>query len=278
MRTKGLSERQALRIVRMSASSLRYRPRPDGNAVLRRKIVALAQRHRRYGAAMIYLKLRQAGEVVNHKRVERLYAVEKLQIKRRRRKKVPIADRQPLERPEAANEVWSMDFVFDRIAGGRRLKILGIIDDGTTECVAAHPEYAIGGDHLVRVLDEICKNRGYPKVIRTDNAKEFTGRAMLTWAHEHGVKLRLIEPGKPNQNAYIESFNSRFRDECLNDHWFFNLRHARLIIESWRREYNNERPKKGLGSLTPSRYARQLAAKSDKVTVGLQMQALLKMG
>jgi putative transposase len=269
MRSKGLSERAALRIVRMSASSLRYRPAPDRNRVLRQKIVALAQRHRRYGAGMIYLKLRQSGEVVNHKRIERLYAEEKLQIKRRKRKKVPIADRQPLARPDAANAVWSMDFVFDRIAGGRQLKILGIVDDATTECVVAHAEHAIGGDHLVRVLDRICRTRGYPDIIRTDNGKEFTGRAMLTWAHEHQVKLRLIEPGKPNQNAYIESFNSRFRDECLNEHWFFNLRHARRLIGAWQKEYNEERPKKGLGGLTPAQHAKQLARKSNTVTASL---------
>lgn len=271
MRRRGLSERQALRVVKMSASSLRYRPAPDRNVELRDRIVTLAQRHRRYGAGMIYLKLRQAGEIVNHKRVERLYAEAKLQIKRRRRKKVAIADRQPLERPDMANEVWSMDFVFDRVAGGRRLKILGIVDDGTTESVAAHPEHAIGGDHLVRIVDRVCLNRGYPAVIRTDNGKEFTGRAMLEWAHQHGVKLRLIEPGKPNQNAYIESFNGRFRDECLNEHWFMNLRHARSIIEAWRREYNEERPKKGLGGLTPSQYAEKLNMKSSTVTVGLQI-------
>jgi len=117
----------------------------------------------------------------------------------------------------------------------------------------------------VRILDRICRSHGYPNVIRTDNEKEFTGRAMLIRTHEHGVKLRLIEPGKPNQNAYIESFNGRFRDECLNEHWFFNLRHARSIIEAWRREYNEERPKKGLGGLTPSQYAKQLAMKSATV-------------
>jgi len=269
MREEGLSERAALGIVKMSASSLRYRPAPDRNVELRQEIVALAQRHRRYGAGMIYLKLRQGGAIVNHKRVERLYAEEKLQIKRRKRKKVPIADRQPLERPETANAVWSMDFVFDRIAGGRQLKILGIVDDATTECVAVHAEHAIGGDHLVRILDRICQVRGYPGVIRTDNGKEFTGRAMLTWAHENKVKLRLIEPGKPNQNAYIESFNSRFRDECLNEHWFFNLRHARQLIATWHREYSEERPKKGLGGLTPSQHAKQLATKSITVTAGL---------
>jgi len=231
--------------------------------------VALAQRHRRYGSGMIYLKLRQAGEIVNHKRVERLYTQEKLQIRRRKRKKVPVSERQPLERPSAANEVWSMDFVFDRVASGRSLKILGIVDDGTHEAIAVCPQHAIGGDHLVRILERICAIRGYPKIIRSDNAKEFTGRAMLTWAHEHGVTLRLIEPGKPNQNAYIESFNGRLRDECLNEHWFLNLDHARSILAIWQREYNEERPKKGLGGLTPSQYADQLGMKSGTVTVGL---------
>lgn len=269
MREKGLSERRALAVANMSASSLRYVPAPDRNGPLRAQIVALAQRHRRYGAGMIYLKLRQHGEPVNHKRVERIYAQEQLQIKRRRRKKVPVTDRQPLERPTTANEVWSMDFVFDRVANGRSLKILGIVDDGTHESVALHPEHAIGGDHLVRVLEQVCAARGYPKVIRTDNGKEFTGKAMLSWAYAHGVKLRLIEPGKPNQNAYIESFNGRFRDECLNEHWFLNLHHARIIIKAWRQEYNEERPKKGLDGLTPSQYAVVLTSKSDTLTAGL---------
>ena len=243
MRTKGLSERQALGVVKMSASSLRYVPAPDRNAELRNKIVALAHRHRRYGPAMIYLKLRQAGEIVNHKRVERLYREARLQIKRRRRKKAPATGRQPLERRTAANDVWSMDFVFDRVANGRSLNILGIVDDGTHESVAVHPEHAIGGDHRVRILERICASRGYPQIIRSDNAKEFTGQAMLTWAHEHHVKLRLIEPGKPDQNAYVESFNGRFRDECLNEHWFLDLAHARSTINTGRREYNEERPK-----------------------------------
>ncbi len=259
MQTKGLTERRCLAIVGMSASSLRYEPRPDRNVELRRKIVALAQRHRRYGAGMIYLKLRQSGEKINHKRVDRLYRLEQLHIRRRRRKKIPLADRQPLIRPGSANEVWSMDFAFDRIATGRTLKCLVIVDDATHESVAILPEHTIGGDHLTRLLDNICSLRGRPKVIRTDNGPEFTGRAMLNWAHRAGVALRLIEPGKPNQNAYVESFIGRFRDECLNEHWFMSLEHARAIIETWRREYNEERPKESLGGQTPSQYANQLA-------------------
>ena len=211
---------------------------------------------------MIYLKLRQADEIVNYKRVERLYRLEKLHIRRRRRKKIPEADRQPLIRPGQANEIWSMDFVFDRIASGRTLKCLTIVDDGTHESVAVVPEHTIGGDHLTRLLDSVCSQRGRPRMIRSDNGPEFTGKAMLTWAHRHGIALRLIEPGKPNQNAYVESFNGRLRDECLNEHWFTSLAHAHAVIEAWRREYNEERPKKSLGGLTPSQYAKQLAIKA----------------
>ena len=262
MQTKGLTERRGLAIAGMSASSLRYEPRPDRNGALRARIVALAQRYRRYGVGMIHLKLRQAGELVNYKRVERLYRLEKLHIRRRRRKKIPVADRQPLIRPGRANEVWSMDFVFDRIASGRTLKLLVITDDATHEAVAIVPEHTIGGDHLTRILDGICSQRGKPVVIRSDNGPEFTGKAMLTWAHRHGIALRLIEPGKPNQNAYVESFNGRLRDECLNEHWFMSVAHARAVIETWRREYNEERPKESLGGLTPAQYAKQLAIKA----------------
>lgn len=262
MQTKGLSQRRGLAIAGMSASSLRYVPRPDRNVHLRQRIVALAQRHRRYGSGMIYLKLRQAGQCVNHKRVERLYGLEKLQIKRRRRKKIPVAERQPLMRPGAPNEVWSMDFVFDRVAGGRVIKCLVIVDDATHECLATVAEHSIGGTHLTRIMDQVCSQRGRPAVIRTDNGPEFTGSAMLTWAHRNGVTLRLIEPGKPNQNAYVESLNGRLRDECLNEHWFTSLAHARVVIENWRREYNEERPKKKLGGLTPVQYAKQLAIKA----------------
>lgn len=263
---RGLSERHALRIVGMSASAYRYQPAPDRNHALREQIVALAHRHRRYGAGMIYLKLRQAGQLVNHKRVDRLYAEAGLQVRRRKRKKVPVSDRQPLGRPERANQVWSMDFVFDRTAEGRVIKCLTVVDDATHEAVAVVPERAIGGHALTRILDRLAVQRGLPQAIRTDNGREFCGRAMLTWAHARGVRLFLIQPGKPNQNAYIESFNGRLRDECLNEHWFVSLAHARVEIEAWRREYNEERPKKGLGGLTPSAYAQHLAAKSVTLT------------
>jgi len=159
-----------------------------------------------------------------------------------------------------------MDFVFDRTAEGRVIKNLTVVDDATHEAVAVVPERALGGQQLTRILDQLAMTRGLLKAIRTDNGKEFCSRAMLTWAHARGVQLFLIEPGKPNQNAYIESFNGRFRDECLNEHWFTSLRHAKVIIDTWRREYNEERPKKSLGGLTPTAYARTLAQKSVKST------------
>jgi putative transposase len=266
MTEKGLSQRRALLVAQMSASALRYQPAPDRNLELRERIVTLAQRHRRYGSGMIYLKLRQEGLLVNHKRVDRLYAESALQIKRRKRKKVPVGERQPLLRPQQADQVWSMDFVFDRSADGRVIKCLTVVDDATHEAVAIVAERAIGGEMLVRIMERLCRERGCPQVIRTDNGKEFCGRAMLSWCHAHGVKLRLIEPGKPNQNAYIESFNGRLRDECLNENWFLNLHHAKVLIEAWRREYNEERPKKALGGLTPAAYARQLAMKAVTLT------------
>jgi transposase InsO family protein len=262
----GLSERRSLRrLARISASAYRYRPATDRNQALREHIVALAHRHRRYGAGMIYPKLRQAGLVVNHKRVERLHAEAGLQVRRRKRKKVPLSDRCPLGRPVAANQVWSMDFVFDRTAEDRVIKSLTILDDATHEAVAIVAERAISGLVLTRTLDRLAVTRGLPQAIRT-NGKEFCGRAMLSWAHQRGVRLYLIQPGKPNQKAYIESFNGRFRDEYLNENWFTTLPHAKVVIECWCREYNEERPKRILSGLMPAAYARQMAERTDKAT------------
>ncbi|MFA1262766.1 IS3-like element IS1389 family transposase [Xanthomonas axonopodis] len=256
---RGASERRALAAIGMSASALRYCPRQDRNGELRERILALAHRHRRYGVGMIYLKLRQEGRLVNYKRVERLYREQQLQVRHRKRKKVPVGERQPLLRPAQANQVWSMDFVFDRSADGRVIKCLVIVDDATHEAVAIEVERAISGHGVARVLDRLAHSRGLPQVIRTDNGKEFCGKAMVAWAHDRGVQLRLIQPGKPNQNAYVESFNGRLRDECLNEHWFPTLLHARTEIERWRREYNEDRPKKAIGGMTPSAYAQHLA-------------------
>ncbi|AAM38773.1 IS1389 transposase [Xanthomonas citri pv. citri str. 306] len=169
--------------------------------------------------------------------MEQLYREQQLQVRRRKRKKVPVGERQPLLRPAQASQVWSMDFVFDRSAEGRVIMCLVIVDDATHEAVAIDVERAISGHGVTRVLDRLVHSRGLPQVIRTDNGKEFCGKAMVAWAHARGVQLRLIQPGKPNQNAYVESFNGRPRDECLNEHWFPTLLHARTEIERWRRGY-----------------------------------------
>ena len=147
------------------------------------------------------------------------------------------------------------------------MKCLTIVDDATTEAIAVVPARALGGGSVTRVLETLALTRGLPQVLRTDNGPEFCGRTMLTWAYDRGVTLRLIEPGKPTQNAYIESFNGRFRDECLNEHWFTSLAHAQVVIEAWRREYNDERPKKGLRGLTPAAYAQQLTARTNTAKV-----------
>ena len=159
-----------------------------------------------------------------------------------------------------------MDFVFGRTAEGRVIKCLTVVDDATHEAVAVVPERAIRGHALTRILDRPAVQRGLPQAIRTGNGKEFCGRTMLTWAHARGVRLFLIQPGKPNQNAHIEPFKGRLRDECLNGHWFVRLAQARVEIGTWRREYSGERPKKSLGGLTPSAYARPLARKSATLT------------
>ncbi len=225
---------------------------------------------------MIYLKLRQEGRIVNYKRVERLYREQQLQLRRRKRKKVPIGERQPLLRPSQAKRVWSMDVVFDRTAEGRVITCLVIVDDAIHEAVAIEVERVISGHGVTRVLDRLADSRGFaashPYRARSlpsgHNGKEFCGKAMVAWAHARGVQLRLIQPGKPNQNAYVESFNGRLRDECLNEHWFPTLLHARTEIERWRREYNEDRPKNAIGGMTPAAYAQHLA-NTDSITPGL---------
>jgi putative transposase len=269
MQTKGLSQRRALEVARMSASVLRYQPRPDRSTELRTLIVALAQRHRRYGVGMIYLKLRQHGECVNYKRVERPYQLEKLQVQRRKRKKRDLTERYPLGRPSRLNEVWSMDFVCDRTASGRTLKCLTVVDDATYEAVAVIPDHSMGVFQLTRHLDQLALGRGLPRIIRSDNGPELVRKAMLNCAYERNVNLRQIDPAKPNQNAYIERFNGRLRDECLNEHWFTSLYHVRGVIETWRRGCNDERLKRSLGGLTPTEYAKQISQKAVTLTVSL---------
>ena len=255
LRDRGLIQRQALQLVGMSGSVLRYQVRDDGNERLRGRLKELAGQHRRHGYRMLHSRLTHEGWAVNVKRTYRIYREEGLMVRKRRRKKLPVTERQPLVRPSAPNEVWSMDFLFDELADGRRVKTLTVVDDCSKEAVQIVADTSIPALYVTRVLDQVKAERGLPKVIRTDNGPEFAGRVMQEWAARNGIELRFIQPGKPVQNAYVESFNSRFRDECLSQHWFASLSHMRSVIDAWREDYNHCRPHSGLGYMPPAIYA-----------------------
>ncbi|TVS21152.1 MAG: IS3 family transposase [Planctomycetaceae bacterium] len=251
-----ISERRACRLVGVSRSVFRYQSATsDSEAVLRSRIIDLAQQRRRFGYRRIHALLRREGIIVNHKTVFRLYQAEGLAVRKRKRRQGVAVDREPLEVPAERNDVWSMDFVMDALADGRRLKMLTIVDDYTKESVDIVVDRSIPGAYVTRALDQAARFRGLPKAIRTDQGPEFTGKALDQWAYERGVQLKLIQPGKPTQNAFIESFNGRFRDECLNEHWFTSLAHARAEVALWRRDYNEDRPHSALGYLTPAEFA-----------------------
>jgi len=193
--------------------------------------------------------------VINHKRTERIYREEGLMLRRKRRRKGAAGLRVTMPVPKKPNEHWSMDFVTDSIVTGRRFRALAIIDDFSRECPVIEVDTSLGGARVVSVLDRLAETRGLPEVITMDNGPEFAGKTLDEWAYRKGVKLNFIRPGKPIENAYAESFNSRFRDECLNTNWFMSLRHARDIIEYWRRDYNEVRPHSSLNNRTPGEYA-----------------------
>ncbi|HAU4426172.1 TPA: IS3 family transposase [Citrobacter freundii] len=252
----GLSQRRACRLTGLSLSTYRYEAhRPAADAHLSGRITELALERRRFGYRRIWQLLRREGLHVNHKRVYRLYHLSGLGVKRRRRRKGLATERLPLLRPAAPNLTWSMDFVMDALSTGRRIKCLTCVDDFTKECLTVTVAFGISGVQVTRILDSIALFRGYPATIRTDQGPEFTCGALDQWAFEHGVELRLIQPGKPTQNGFIESFNGRFRDECLNEHWFSDIVHARKIINDWRQDYNECRPHSTLNYQTPSEFA-----------------------
>lgn len=272
-----LSERHACRLVGLSRDSYRNPPSPRvENAALSASIIDIAQSRRRFGYRRIHDLLRPQYPRVNHKRVYRLYSAAKLAVKKRRKAKRPAMERIPLQIATTINEVWSMDFVSDALVNGRRLKCLTVADDFSHECVEIATDFGIGGQYVTRLLDQAARFRGYPKAVRTDNGPEFTSRAFMGWAQSHGIQHLLIQPGKPMQNGYIESFNGKFRDECLNEHWFETLPQARSTIAAWRRDYNEIRPHSSCRRMPPAQYAalhRQhtpeaMKTQSDSINLG----------
>ena len=251
-----VSERRACRWLGVHRSPVRYASRRPDDAELRARLRALAGEHPRWGVPRLVWLRRREGRPDNHKRVERLYRAEGLAVRKRARKRVARAR---VERPPslAPNARWSMDFVRDTTAGGRVFRALTVVDDFTREALVIEVDTSLGGARVVQALERLALGRALPAAISVDNGPEFAGRALDEWAHRRGVALQFIRPGTPVENAYIESFNGRLRDECLNAHWFLSVADARRQIEAWRVGYNAARPHSGLAGRTPDEFARE---------------------
>lgn len=259
-----LSERRACRLVGLSRDSFRNPPMAsEQTQALRCRIVDIAHQRRRFGYRRVHDLLRRDFPGVNHKRVYRLYREANLAVRKRKKSKRPLNERVPLQLAKAVNEVWSMDFVSDSLSNGRRLKYLTVADDFSHECVDIAVDFGISGEYVTRLLDRAAVFRGYPDMVRTDNGPEFTSRVFMAWAQTHGIRHILIQPGRPMQNGYIESFNGKFRDEHLNESWFETLQQARNAASIWKQDYNQVRPHSSVGRIPPAEFAnlyRQRAA------------------
>ena len=255
-----LSQRRACGLIGLVRGTCRYRRRRVEDQRLRTRLRELAEARRRFGYRRLQVLLEREGWQVNHKRVYRLYVEEKLSLRRKRGRKRSTV-RQPLAEPVAANQVWSVDFMTDALSSGRRFRMLNIVDDYTRECLAIEVDTSLSGVRVVRVLEELKKQRGLPQQIRSDNGPEFVSRAVDQWAYEQGLRWHTIHPGRPMENGYVESFNGRFRDECLNENWFTDLADAREKIAEWKQDYNQARPHSALGYRTPEEFAENAAAR-----------------
>jgi putative transposase len=248
-----ISERRACGLIGVYRSSCRYQCGPDRNSELHEKLVALAGERPRFGYRRLGVLLTRHGIVVNHKRLFRVYRAAGLSMRRTRRKKLVRAGvPQPLlHKP---NQEWSLDFVCDSIASGRMLRVLSIVDNFTRECLALEVDTSFPSQRVTRVLEKVIERRGTPQALRMDNGPELTSRHFLAWCLERKIDMRHIQPGKPMQNGHVESFNGRFRDECLNASWFRNLFDARRKIAHWREDYNQHRPHSSLAYRTPNEF------------------------
>ncbi len=253
----GLSQRRASRIVGLSRNTLRYDRQANRDEPLRSRMKELADQRKRFGCRRLHVLLKREGLVVNHKRTERIYREEKLALRVRRRKKGASQSRLELPKAERPNQLWAMDFMQDALYDGRRFRLLTVIDTFTRECFCIEVDTSIGGKRVASVLSRISSIHGLPEQIVVDNGPEFVSNALDAWAYERGITLQFIRPGKPVDNAYMESFNGRVRDECLNQNWFMSHAQARTIIEEWRVDYNQARPHSSLDDMTPEEFKLQ---------------------
>jgi putative transposase len=261
-----ISERRATRFTGFPRATVRYRSVREPQDALRTRIRQLAAERVRWGYRRIHVLLVREGWPVNRKRVQRLYREEGLAVRRRRSKRRSQAP-QPVRGPiSGPNERWSMDFVSDTLGSGRRFRCLTIVDEYDRSALAIEVAHSLPAARVIEVLERLRTERGLPETIITDNGPEFTSRALDAWAYARGVRLDFIQPGKPVQNAFIESFNGSFRDECLNLHWFLTLPEARRTIEDWRVDYQTERPHSALGNLTPAEFGGRYSPGEDALT------------
>ncbi len=252
----GLSQRKACAVATCNAKTYRRVLRVMDDSALHQRLCELAAERRRFGYRRLHVLLEREGVVVNHKRIYRVYAAAKLQVRKRVKRRVALGRGEAIAPASQPNSRWSLDFVHDTLRNGRRIRTLNVVDDFTRESLAIEVDTSISGSRVARVLDRIAFERGsYPRTLVMDNGTELTSLAMLAWASVTRVELHYIAPGKPTQNAFIESFNGKFRDECLNDNIFATLNDARRIIEDWRIDYNQNRPHRSLGQLTPNQFA-----------------------
>lgn len=253
-----LSERTACKLAGMSRTGYRYQTKPKGDQALRARLKKLAAEQSAYGYLLLHGMLKAEGLVINKKRTYRIYTEEGLQVRTRKRKKLQ-RPRQPMEVPFESNQRWSMDFVSDQLSCGRRFRILNVVDDYSREMIGQLISVSISGQQVARFLGQMIEHRGKPGRIICDNGTEFTSKAMFFWSKESGVELGFIQPGKPTQNAFVESLNGKFRNECLNRHWFRSIEEARVEIDRWRHHYNHVRPHSSLNYLPPVVFAQQAA-------------------
>ena len=255
---------------------MRYRScRPD-DADLRSRLRELAQQRRRFGYRRLHILLRRDGIMINRKKTQRLYREEGLTVRRRRGRRRAVGARVPAPVLALPNQRWSLDFVHDQLATGRRFRILNIVDDVTRECLRAVLDTSISGKRVARELGDLIAERGAPKMIVSDNGTELTSNAVLAWSGDVGIEWHYIAPGKPTQNGFVESFNGRMRDELLNETLFFTVRQARSILANWVDDYNTERPHSSLGYATPAAFAAELEKQWAGLNPPIASTALLR--